>query len=97
MVLPFAGLAIGALSDAEVVTKGATVNTLKFIASILCSEDALTDLGVDLLINALMIAVLTGIGIGAFADVSAAAFESRPRALSSCGHFSQTCMPSYHV
>lgn len=58
------------LADVEIVI----VNILKFVLSISYSKDVPSDLGVDLFIDALIVDVLTGIGIEVCADPSVEAF-----------------------
>ena len=69
-VVTFKGLVIDVLTDVEIVMVGAIVNILKFVLPISYSEDVPSDLDVDWFRDALMVGVLTGIGIEGFADVS---------------------------
>ena len=85
MVVVAEVFAIDVLADVEIILVGVIVIVLKFALPVSYSVDVpSSDVSVDLFMDALasvMLAVLTGIGIGMLADVSANAFAVAMTAL----------------
>ena len=74
MVVVVKVLVIGVLSDVEIIVMGVIVNILKFDLPVSYSVDVSSNVAVDLCMDAVILAVLPGIGIEALAAMSTNAF-----------------------